>query len=272
MPAPVRRRGGILADREPVATDTAFLTVMLDVTANLLCTAIILLVLTLAIDRRDTASAPVAAAVSMAPILAPAALVSAFHARAATVADTITIDIDRTGVTVKPAGSSPASARRLDRRDVTAGKLAALLAGGERAGVLLFIFDQEAYGATSGAVRAAGLSAREVDVPLALRSEADPQTWSRGFRSLFGLDLDAPSFQQRLQQILVGQGDGDETRIDGGPSPGAALARLRGLLDGVGFWWRLTLVGTALGFMIRLRRRVTNVTPQRAPLWKDRQQ
>lgn len=266
MPAPVKRGGRVRLGSAPAATDTSFLTVMLDVTANLLCAAIILLILSLAMDRRITEPTSEEIAVVTAPILTPAGLVAAFHARAGTAADAVTIDIDKAGVTVKRLHSPPAMAARLSRGDVIAGKLEPMLAEGGQTSVLLFIFDQSGYGAVRAAIDKAGLPSREIDVPLALRSAADPQTWSQGFQSLFGGDLDAQAFQQRLQEILVGQGGAEGAATDLGlaaATDGAreAIGRLLGI---VGFWWRLMLVAAALIFMIRLRRRPPSARGQDA--------
>jgi hypothetical protein len=230
---------------------------MLDVTANLLCTAIILLVLSLAIDRRSAEPVREVVAVVTAPILTPAGLIDAFRARTGTMAESVTIDVDGAGVTVKRAHSSPAMAVRLSRRDVSMGKLAPLLAESGKATVLLFIFDQSGYGDVRAAIDKAGLPSREIDVPLALRRATDPQSWSQGFQSLFGRDLDAQAFQQRLRQILIGQGSfEDATTMDSLRStPGGARATFDRFLQTVGFWWRLMLVGAALVFMIRFRRR-----------------
>lgn len=255
MPAPVsggsRARFGLV----PAAADTAFPTVMLDVTANLLCTAIILLVLSLAIDRRGSEAASEEIAVVTAPTLMPAGLVAAFRARAGTVADSITIDVGGTGVTVKRVGSPPAAAVTLGRSDVAAGQLAPLLTESGQTSVLLFIFDQAGYGAVRRAIDKAGLPSWEIDVPLALRSADGPQQWSQGFQSLFGLELDASAFQGRLRRILQGQGGTDTAGADeGAGSSTREQGSLDRLLNMVGFWWRLTLVGAALTFMIRLRR------------------
>ncbi|MDO6966482.1 hypothetical protein [Rhizobium alvei] len=257
MPTPVTKRAPQYPDTASSATDTAFLTVMLDVTANLLCTAIILLVLSLVIDRRSAEPVREDVSVVTAPILAPSGLVDAFRARTGTMAESVTIDVDETGVTVKRAHSPPATSVRLSHRDVTVGKLARLLAESGKATVLLFIFDQSGYAAVRTAIDKAGLPSREIDVPLALRSADDAESWSRGFQSLFGRDLDRQTFQQRLQQILVGQGDvGDVTTANGlRSSPSGIQAALDRLLQTVGFWWRLMLVGAALVFMIRFRRR-----------------
>ncbi len=125
-------------------------------------------------------------------------------------------------MTIKPLQASPAEALRLSLGDVAAGKLAPHLAGKGRPEVLLFIFDQSGYGVVRASIDGSGLSIREVDVPLALRSAADPQLWSPGFQSLFGLDLDAQAFQQRLQQILVGGGRGEKTDGDAALVPTGA--------------------------------------------------
>lgn len=234
-----------------------FLTVMLDVTANLLCTAIILLVLSLAMDRRDQETTRHPIAIVTGQALTPAELVAAFHQRAGTAKGAVTIDIRRESVALKPDDAPPTQPILMSRRDVTKGNLAKWLIEGKRQTVLLFVFDQDSYADVQAAVEEAGASSREIDVPLALRSATDSQEWSQGFRALFDLDLDEQAFQQRLQQVLMGGGEGREARrARAGEASGerAFDSLVDRLLRHLGFWWRFAMVLSGLVFLIWIRR------------------
>lgn len=259
MPAAVRGGWRNRIGQEPVGTDMAFLTVMLDVTANLLCTAIILLVLSLAVDRRAPEVKTERIPIISGPTLTPADLVAAFRLRAGSAPNVITIDVARETVTLKAANASPGMATVLSTREVFEGKLAEWLPRGENAEVLLFIFDQGGYAGVQATIDKARLPSREIDVPLALRSVGDEQAWSQGFQALYGLDLDPDAFQRRLQKVLEG-GRGGNDRAGAPGRPGAGLGEggparaVVRFLEIVGFWWRFMLVFFALAFMVWVRR------------------
>jgi hypothetical protein len=261
MPPPLRTRRDRRFDAPAAIADTTFLTVMLDVTANLLCTAVILLVLSLARDHGKSPPVVEAASAVESQPLSPQELVLAFQARTATTDGVITVDIGKDVVTVKRSGEPPDLAMSVSRADLLAGKFAPLLAHRKPMPVLLFVFDQELYHDVQTEIAKAGLSSREIDAPLALRSAVDPQSWSPAFQALYGLNLDPRSFQQRLQEILRGGGGAgalrDAQSSAGGPSYSMLGLGdgLRRLLHSLGFLWRLTLIVAALAFMVWMKRR-----------------
>lgn len=197
---------------EPVA-GVPVLTILLDVSANLLCVVVLLLTVSAAVQTRQLTPAEVGFPVRPGEVLAPAALVEAFRVRTARDAAIATVDLRRDHVEVKPAGESAAEARRLSFDDPGFASSLRDLLRPASGGVIVFVFVQDGHPALRRSLDAVASPVVEVDVPLALRAAGPDGGWSNAYRALFGRAIDPAAFPDRLAGIIAGgAGAGDPAR------------------------------------------------------------
>ncbi|MDN2581405.1 hypothetical protein [Aquibium sp. ELW1220] len=237
--APGRPRGAIVAHGP---AGVPFFTIMLDVSANLLCVVVLLLTISAAAQSRRAQTAEVGFPIRAGEALAPAGLVEAFRLRTVRSEGVATIDLRRDHVDVKPAGASPLNTFRLplDAADFASSLRGSLAPAPGK--VLVFVFSQEGHAALRRSLDEFATSVTETDVPVALRA-ADPEGgWSGAFRALFGREIAPATFPERLARIISG-GLGADGQATGPASRSDAAAGTQGLLwTALQAAWRLTLL------------------------------
>ncbi|MEM7693055.1 MAG: hypothetical protein AAF318_01280 [Pseudomonadota bacterium] len=188
--------------------------VLVDLSANILVVAVVLLVIAM-MGTAPTRTPVTAAIIAEAPTGA-AALIDALYRRTRPGSSRRAIEITALGIAVAGAPVGLADLR------------------GEATPVDLFVFDPRHHAAVRGALER-GVSVREVTVPAALRS-ADGQRWNAAFASLFGRPMTQASFRDHLTRFLAGAE---------GAAPRAPPAR-----EPVAKW--LAVVGRGVLFLVAL--------------------
>lgn len=239
-----------------------FLTILLDVSANLLCVVVLLLTVSAASQSRRLPPAEVGFPVRSGEVLAPAGLIEAFRLRTVRETAVVSVDLRRDHVEVKPAGAPPAETRRLSFAEPDfAADLRDLLAPAS-GGVLLFVFAQDGYETLRPPLDALALPVTEVDVPLALRAPGADGGWSDAYRALFGRAVDPAAFPDRLARIIAGEGGTNGTAPGVDPPVGGTAglaATLWSVLQAAG---RLCLLALSVGAVV-LVGRIRPETPGR---------
>lgn len=232
--------GGPPAAQQPI-TGIPFFTIMLDISANLLCVVVLLLTISAAARPGRMQTAETSVPIMTDRILAPAGLVEAFRLRTVRDESVSTIDLRRRHVEVKPAGASPSAAVPLSLDDPGFASLLRRTLPPAPGTILVFVFSQERHATLRGSLDGLAASVTEVDVPLALRTAAADSGWSDGFRAFFGRELRAETFPEQLARIIAGGSASDRE---------STLAQRSGGAGGTGstIWtalqigWRLSLL------------------------------
>lgn len=246
---------------EPAA-GVPFVTILLDVSANLLCVVVLLLTVSAVSQSRRNPPAEVGYPVRSGEFLAPAGLVEAFRLRTVRESAVATVDLRRDHVEVKPAGTPPAETRRLSLAEPGfAAGIRDLLAPAS-GGVLVFVFAQDGYEALRRPLDALALPVAEVDVPLALRAPGADGGWSDAYRALFGRALDPAAFPDRLARIIAGEGGASGTAGDVGPPSGGTAGLSSAIWSVLQAAGRLCLLALSVGAVV-LVGRIRPETPGR---------
>ena len=234
------RSGPATAPQE--TTSVPFFTIMLDVSANLLCVVVLLLTISAASQSRRLQTTEVGFPIVAGEIMAPAGLVESFRLRTVRSDGVSTIDLLRHHVEVKPAGATPFESIRLplDVADFAATLRRSLPA--EPGKVIVFVFSQEGHAGLRRTLDDVATTVSEIDVPLALRAKGPDGAWSPPFLGLFARELAPETFPERLAAIIAGGGglSGAELSTSGRSSgTGGAWATI---WTGLQAAWRLALL------------------------------
>jgi hypothetical protein len=248
-----RSRPAAAAAPEPTGNVPVF-TVLLDVSANLLCVVVLLLTVSATAQSRRASMTEVGFPIVVGEVLAPADLVEAFRLRTVRDDGVSTIDLRRAHVEVKPAGTSPAVELPLSIADPDFASLLRRSLAPEAGKVLVFVFSQDGHGALRRSLDELAASVTEVDVPVALRAAGPDGGWSRAFRSLFDDGLGRDGFPGRLARIIAGsEGAGQPERAPADREAGTSGMRTK-------FWtvlqagWRLSLLALSVYAMVLVGR------------------
>lgn len=234
-------RFGLTAATEQTA-GMAFLMILLDVSANLLCVVVLLLTVSATAQSPRHPPAEAGFPVIAGQVLAPAGLVEAFRVRTVRDDSVSTIDLRREHIEVKIAGASPSALFHLSLDDPDFVHLVRRKLAPATGRILVFVFSQDGHAALRRSLDGVAAPVMEIDVPAALRAGGPDGGWSERFRVLFGRDIEPWTFRGLLARIIAGDVGANEAQRAPARQSGEAGGPGTPVWTAIQIGWRLFLL------------------------------
>ena len=192
--------------------DTGSQSWLVDISANLFCVTLILLMISLFLGDHAAPVEPVETrrthAVIAGTMSGAADAVAMLRRRTLSGSPVSSVDLHGDRLVLRRAGEADGSTIPTSETEAAIGVVSASSTAGP---VDLFVFDWTHYGALMQGLERRGVPVQQMSVPQALRARAANaagDTWSRSFTDLFGRAISEAQFPARLTAILQGGGDG----------------------------------------------------------------